>query len=409
MSEQGRACRSVVVAPAIVICALAAGTAHASLIWDGDPSRGLGVFGNMNCDSPGSVTPFSDATQGTVWRYNKPNGSNRCENHGISVNGSRYVFQNNTTYYLGWRSRLTSVANNNANFQWKSYGSHTQNYPILLKMIGGKMNLMYREPGVPCCRTVWSRTISKDTWYSYVLAIRTSSNAATGWMEFWFDGVQQTLTNGTTRYPGRTLDDINEPKWGIYGASDQAMANFVDALKVGTTYADVAPEGGPVVTPTPTPTPTVTPTATPRPTSTPTPTPPTGIFEITPIAVSASTNDGNVPGNSVDGNLNTRWSGSGNGAWIQYELGGTYNVGRVTIATYQGNTRQSRFDIQVSTGGEWTPVLANAITSGTTTMEETFNFTAMPATRIRYIGHGNTSTTKPEWNSLTEVSIFAVP
>src|SRR5687768_11241894 len=61
--------------------------------------------------------------------------------------------------------------------------------------------------------------------------------------------------------------------------------------------------------------------------------------EITPgaSAASASTSDTNVPGNAVDNNLATRWSGFGDGAWIRLDLGAVRTVSRVGIATYQGN------------------------------------------------------------------------
>jgi hypothetical protein len=137
--------------------------------------------------------------------------------------------------------------------------------------------------------------------------------------------------------------------------------------------------------------------------------------EITPGAgaVTASTNDGNLPGNTVDNNLGTRWSGSGDGAWLQLDLGTTRSVTGVGIAVYQGNGRRNRFDIQVSTGGGvWTNALTGAQSSGTTTAEELHNFpTAQSARYVRYLGHtatlnaGGTS----QWNSVTEVSIFATP
>jgi hypothetical protein len=220
---------------------LLVGRADAQLIWDGDASRGTGIFGNLNCVSPGSVTAVSDASQGRVWRYFKPSSTNRCENHGISVGGRRYVFQNNTTYYLGWRSKLSTTINNNAFFQWKSYGNHIQNYPVLLKMISGRATLMYRAPGEPCCRTLWSRAISANTWNHFALGLRLSSSASSGWIEFYFNGARQTLSNGSTRYPGRTLDDINEPKWGIYGASGTTVNSYADGLRVGRSFADVRP------------------------------------------------------------------------------------------------------------------------------------------------------------------------
>jgi hypothetical protein len=132
--------------------------------------------------------------------------------------------------------------------------------------------------------------------------------------------------------------------------------------------------------------------------------------EVTPAvsAITASSNDGNVPGNTVDNNLSTRWSANGDGQWIRFDLGTARMLTHVRIAFYQGNTRASRFDLQLSDDGvTW----RNAFTStrqssGTTLSEETFNFDDQSARYVRYLGHGNTSNT---WNSLTEVSIFAMP
>ena len=164
--------------------------------------------------------------------------------------------------------------------------------------------------------------------------------------------------------------------------------------------------GGPSPTPTPTPTPTPRPTVGPTSTPTATPTPGGSFTEITPAgsAVTASTNDGNLPQNTVDDNLATRWSANGDGQWIQFDLGSERTVAYVRVAAYNGNTRQNRFDIQVATeSGAWTTVLPNAVTTGTTTAEETFDFADVPARWVRYVGHGNTVNT---FNSVTEVSLF---
>src|SRR5436190_7888735 len=57
-----------------------------------------------------------------------------------------------------------------------------------------------------------------------------------------------------------------------------------------------------------------------------------------PIASTiASADDGNVPANSLDGNLATRWSAQGDGQWIQFDLGATQTVGAVKIAWYSGD------------------------------------------------------------------------
>jgi endoglucanase len=153
-------------------------------------------------------------------------------------------------------------------------------------------------------------------------------------------------------------------------------------------------------------TPAPTPTPTPRPTATATPTPGGTPVEITPGAagVTASTNDGNVPGNAVDDNLTTRWSASGDGQWLKLDLGVARTVSYVKVAAYQGNTRRNAFDLQVSSdNATWTTALLGAMTSGTTTAEETFDFTDRTARYVRYLGHGNTTNA---WNSVSEISVF---
>ena len=128
--------------------------------------------------------------------------------------------------------------------------------------------------------------------------------------------------------------------------------------------------------------------------------------EVTPPAsgVSASSSDVNVPANTVDNSLTTRWSANGDGQWIQYDLGSARTVGYVRVAVFSGNTRRNRFDLQVSTCcGSWTTVWSGE-SSGTTTAEETHDFADVSARWVRYLGHGNSANS---WNSVSEVSIFA--
>jgi hypothetical protein len=217
--------------------------AEAAPIWDGDASLGTGVFkaiGSGNCGD-GSLTVVTDGAHGQVWRYHKPTGVNRCESHGIRVDGSAYVFQNNTTYFIGWWSKLSSTANNNANFQWKSYGNHLQNAPVVLKMVNGRMTLIQRQPGA--VQTVlWSRSITANTWNHFVLGLKLSSAIRGGHVELWFNGVKQTFTDGSDRFACRTFDgDHNCPKWGVFGATGSSISNFIDGLRVGTTFGDVGP------------------------------------------------------------------------------------------------------------------------------------------------------------------------
>lgn len=222
---------------------LLATTAGAALIWDGDASKGKGIFkasGTGNVEGSSTLTAVSDSTQGTVWRYYKPGGSNRCETHGCRNGTTNVVFNDGSLYYLGWRNKITNTTNNNAMFQWKAYGSNMQqNFPLVLKMVSGQMRLQYTPPGGNSVY-IWSRSISANQWNHQVLAIRMSRSSSTGYVEFWFNGAKQTFTNGSQRYMCRTLDAEHCcPKWGIYGASSTSITNYVDGLKVGTTYGDV--------------------------------------------------------------------------------------------------------------------------------------------------------------------------
>ena len=62
----------------------------------------------------------------------------------------------------------------------------------------------------------------------------------------------------------------------------------------------------------------------------------------TPNAV-ANGNDGNLPANAIDNNLNTRWSNLGIGSWIQTDLGEQKTICSVDIAWYVGNVQPESF------------------------------------------------------------------
>lgn len=122
-------------------------------------------------------------------------------------------------------------------------------------------------------------------------------------------------------------------------------------------------------------------------------------FAILGASVTASADDGNVPANTVDGNLATRWSALGDGQWIQYDLGATKTVSYVRVAWLNGDTRTSTFDVRISTNGTtWTTVLTGAQNPATTALS-TFDFADASARYVRIVGHGNSVNL---WNSITE-------
>lgn len=119
--------------------------------------------------------------------------------------------------------------------------------------------------------------------------------------------------------------------------------------------------------------------------------------------VTASKDDGNVPANVLDNDLNTRWSASGDGEWIQFCLGSAQQISGVQIAFFSGNTRTSSFDILTGNDGvSWSNAATGLVSSGTSLAPETFTFSPRNAKYVRIVGHGNNVNA---WNSYTEVKI----
>src|SRR5712691_8613605 len=133
------------------------------------------------------------------------------------------------------------------------------------------------------------------------------------------------------------------------------------------------------------------------------------VSPVSVVSVVASGDDGNIPQNTLDTNLATRWSASGDGQWIRYDLGAVTAVGPVTMAWYRGTEWASAFEIQVSLDGvTWTRVFSGR-SSGQTLQPERYEFPMVPGRYVRIVGHGQWSGTTQLslWNSITEVAIYA--
>lgn len=123
--------------------------------------------------------------------------------------------------------------------------------------------------------------------------------------------------------------------------------------------------------------------------------------------ITASTyQDPNLPSNTIDGDLETRWSANGDGEWIRFDLGEKKTVHFLRIAWLNGDTRVAYFDIEVSDDGStWTPLAVGLESSGTTNALQTVEVTDTLTRYVRILGHGN-STPGSDWNSITEVEIW---
>ncbi|WP_273126967.1 CBM96 family carbohydrate-binding protein [Bacillus weihaiensis] len=122
-------------------------------------------------------------------------------------------------------------------------------------------------------------------------------------------------------------------------------------------------------------------------------------------SVDASGHDGNFPENTLDDNLETRWSAQGEGQWISYNLGTPQKVGYLGIAFSKGDSRQSSISIEMSNDGEaWKEVYSQSQSSGTTLGMEVFDIEDTEGQYVRIVGYGNSSN---DWNSVTVVQIYA--
>jgi len=227
--------------------ALLAGAAHASVIWSATSTSSFKSLeeqdcdGNYHSDNGSSVTIVNDATHGSVFKFHKVSTDRRCEAKGASG----VTITRGQTYYIGWRFKLSSTVNDNSIFQWKAYGSPmTQNYPIVIKMISGQLNLEHYRGGSSSRVTLWRHTISANTWYYLTLKVKVSDSATGGNIQFWYggDSTPETLLTGGTSYTCKTFDGSTiDPKWGKYGACGTTIDSYVDNLKIGTAYTDVDP------------------------------------------------------------------------------------------------------------------------------------------------------------------------
>lgn len=126
-------------------------------------------------------------------------------------------------------------------------------------------------------------------------------------------------------------------------------------------------------------------------------------YSLDVVSIVASADDGNVPANTRDGSLDTRWSAKGDSHWITYDLGSNKTVEEVGIAFFRGDQRTAAVSIETSTDNtNWETVYTGEQSSSTIAVQ-TFDVTDSNARYVRIVGYGNSSNT---WNSFTEVELI---
>ncbi|AJR04994.1 T9SS type A sorting domain-containing protein [Siansivirga zeaxanthinifaciens] len=271
---------------------------NAQVLWYGDPNlsvndnfRHLDPNGNSNpsgddCvddpNNPPFVTTPIDSEFGKFWRITKPVSRKRAEFARTTGDVNTFTPQKGGTYYYGWRWRFNSEPNLNAGiavFQWKTtdggdINTNKQNYPYTMSYDGTTLSLNafgpaepnWNRPGSITQRrtTLWQHVIPEDEWVTFVIKVKVDdnfdvvNNRYEGYLEFWFNGVQQTLSNlnfneyqvvladSDKRAYHKTFDGVEVyPKWGSYNenACDFEVITDFDDMRVASTYLEALPSG----------------------------------------------------------------------------------------------------------------------------------------------------------------------
>ena len=124
-------------------------------------------------------------------------------------------------------------------------------------------------------------------------------------------------------------------------------------------------------------------------------------YEASVLANDSQADEGNIPSNTIDGNLNTKWAAEGKNKWICYTLAEPTALKEIGFAFTNGNGRVYSFDIQVSMDREnWTTVLKDGKSCGTTNEIEMFPLEPVVGKYVRLVGFGNSVNA---WNNVAEV------
>jgi hypothetical protein len=123
------------------------------------------------------------------------------------------------------------------------------------------------------------------------------------------------------------------------------------------------------------------------------------------VASESSHTSTNGVANTLDGNLGTWWASTGDGAWVQYDIGSNKRLSSVWMAMYLGDARTYTFDLLVSTDAvNWTTVLLAHKSPRALGLQEYDIPDIDPVRYVRVVCHGSSYSTT--LNSLVEIELW---
>lgn len=262
--------------------------AESQVIWSADPSQSTnennffrrfdsGNYPSDYCSTvgdeagvpPSTVTTTNDPVHGKVWKVNKPINRKRGELARAEGTLNSYTAKEGDDIYIGWRWKIDTengakITQESTVWQWKSEGTHDQNYPLNMEYDG---DLTFNAWGPDyannssqaAMRTVlWRKAVPQNTWVTFVVRIKIDKDDFGGLVQFWFNGEPQKLTNAefdkyqvnlsSDKYTAnhRTNDGSGVyPKWGIYNkkSCEYNASAYFDEMKIGESLSSVMPSG----------------------------------------------------------------------------------------------------------------------------------------------------------------------
>ena len=265
------------------------GEASSQVLWYGDPDKNIkDLFRRFDTEGAGKdycatnsevlpiVTRPNDSKYGKVWKISKPINRKRAEFARTS-----YVPQEGQTYYYGWRWKITAntaIQDDITVWQWKTdhkggLNFNKQHYPLNLEYKENELFMNAFGPGHPNWTqdyseknkriknrrtTIWRKRVKRGEWISIIIKMKLSRSANEGYVEVYFNGEKQLLTNSDfdeylvslskdrKRAYHRTFDGFREvyPKWGAYNsnACNYDISTYYDEMRIARDLESANPE-----------------------------------------------------------------------------------------------------------------------------------------------------------------------